>query len=163
MNRIDKGNGNASDAAGRIAGRRAGRWLCGIAVLLAAGSGWTQDAGRDRDVFKGKLFPPNVILEQQDRLGIDKEQYTAIRAAVVEAQGDIAAHEWDLRTAYQNVLAELDKVPIDQERVLKLVGQALEAENAVKKRQVAMLIELRNLLSERQIEQLRESHAQAQR
>ena len=129
--------------------------LFGFVILLVAGLAQAQDAGGDRDVFKGKLFPPNVILEQQERLGIDREQFTAIRAAVVGAQGDIAEHEWDLRTAYRNVLAELDKVPVDKERVLTLVERALQAENEVKKRQVAMLIEVRNLLSQEQIEQLR--------
>lgn len=123
-----------------------------LACLAFAGAA---AEGQERDVFKGKLFPPNVILERQAELGLDKAQFTAIRAAVVAAQGDIAEHEWDLRTAYQNVLAELDKVPVDAERVLGYVEQALAAENEVKKRQVAMLIELRNLLSEEQFAMLK--------
>lgn len=124
--------------------------LAGVGLLLIVSAASAQD----KDVFKGKLFPPNVILEHQDALGLSKEQFTAIRAAVVEVQANVAEHEWDLREAYQRVLAALDETPIDERKVLANVEKALLAENEVKKLQVAMLIELRNLLSAEQVEYL---------
>ena len=69
----------------------------------------------------------------------------------MNVQANVAEHEWDLREAYQNVLAELDKQPIDQAQVLEHVDAALDAENEVKKEQVAMLIKLKNLLTADQI------------
>lgn len=107
-----------------------------------------------KDVFKGKLFAPNIILEHQDELGLTKDQFTAIKAAVVEVQASVAEHEWDLREAYMKTLASLDETPIDEEQVLKNVDAALLAENQVKKLQVRMLIRLRNLLTEEQVEYL---------
>ena len=103
------------------------------------------------DVFKGKLFAPNVILENQAELGLSKQQFTDIRKAVVDVQANVAEHEWDVREAYQNILAELDKTPVDQEQVLEYVDAALRAENEVKKLQVAMLIQLKNLLTAEQV------------
>ncbi len=108
-----------------------------------------------KDVFKGKLFAPNIILEHQDELGLTKEQFTAIKTAVVEVQASIAGHEWDLREAYMKTLASLDESPIDEEKVLKSVEEALLAENQVKQLQVRMLIRLRKLLTEEQVEYLR--------
>jgi Spy/CpxP family protein refolding chaperone len=107
-----------------------------------------------KDVFKGKLFAPNVILEHQDELGLTKEQFTAIKTAVVEVQASIAGHEWDLREAYQQTLASLDETPIDEEQVMKNVKKALLAENQVKQLQVRMLIRLRKLLTPEQVEYL---------
>ncbi len=103
------------------------------------------------DVFKGKLFPPNMILEHQSELALSKQQFTAIKTAVVEVQANVAEHEWDLREAYQNIMAELDKTPVDERRVLEHVNAALLAENQVKKQQVTMLIRLKNLLTAEQI------------
>lgn len=103
------------------------------------------------DVFKGKLFAPNVILESQAELELSKQQFTAIRRAVVDVQANVAEHEWDVREAYQNILAELDRTPIDQEQVLEYVDAALRAENEVKKLQVTMLIQLKNLLTAEQV------------
>lgn len=107
-----------------------------------------------KDVFKGKLFAPNIILEHQDELDLTKEQFTAIKTAVVEVQASIAGHEWDLREAYLQTLASLDESPIDEEKVLKNVEKALLAENQIKQLQVRMLIRLRMLLTDEQVEYL---------
>ena len=106
------------------------------------------------DVFKGKLFAPNVILENQAELGLSKQQFTEIKRAVVDVQANVAEHEWDVREAYQNILAELDRTPIDQALVLEYVDAALRAEKEGKKLQVAMLIRLKNLLTAEQVSYL---------
>lgn len=131
----------------------------GLLILLALAcfsTGSANAADPKQDVFKGKLFPPNVILEHQAELNLSKEQFTAIKAAVVNVQANVAEHEWDLREAYQSIMAELDKQPIDQAQVLEYVDTALDAENEVKKQQVAMLVKLKNLLTDDQIAYLEE-------
>jgi hypothetical protein len=134
--------------------------LMGVILMLVASGALAQGMGQQqKDVFRGKLFAPNIILEHQQELGLSKEQFTAIRAAVVEVQGNVAEHEWDLREAYQRVLADLDESPVDEESVLQNVEAALSAENEVKKLQVAMLIRLRNLLTDEQMEYLQEVRA----
>ena len=129
-----------------------------IFALLTVLCGAAGAASPKDDVFQGKLFPPNVILENQAELKLSKQQFTDIKAAVVAVQANVAEHEWDLREAYQGVLLALDETPIDEKRVLELVDAALLAENAVKKEQVAMLIKLKNLLNEKQIEILESVH-----
>ena len=114
-----------------------------------------------RDVFRGKLFPPNVILEHQDRLGLSKDQFKAIKAAVVEVQSNVAEHEWDMREAYMAIKSELDKSPIDERSILALVDKALLAENEIKKEQMTMLIRLRNLLTAEQVAWLEAQQAEA--
>ena len=122
--------------------------LFGIWLVLFASGAMAQGQA---DVFKGKLFPPNIIIEHQDQLNLSKEQFTAIRAAVVEVQGNVAEHEWDLREAYQRAMADLDESPVDEDKVLENITAVLNAENEVKKLQVAMLVRLRNLLTDEQM------------
>ena len=126
----------------------------GLVILLACAClGVTAASAKEPkdDVFKGKLFAPNVILEHQAELELSKQQFTEIKKAVVDVQANVAEHEWNVREAYQNILAELDRTPIDQEQVLEHVDAALRAENEVKKLQVAMLIQLKNLLTDEQV------------
>jgi Spy/CpxP family protein refolding chaperone len=118
-------------------------------VCLSIGTVSAQQA-KD-DVFKGKLFAPDVILQQQAELNLTKEQFTGIRAAVVEVQSGVAEHEWDMREAYQALLLELDKTPVSEAEVLKYATTALLAENQVKKKQMAMLVKLKNLLTAEQV------------
>ena len=127
----------------------------GIAIIaclmLCAGFAVAQDRGGKPDPFKGKLFAPDIIFKNQTELNLTKEQYTGIKAAVVDVQVNIAEHEWDLREAYQKIMVALDESPIDEKRVLENVNDALLAENQVKKQQVVMLIRLKNLLTDEQI------------
>ena len=124
-------------------------WILAVAVCLAATTSAAQQP--KGDVFQGKLFPPNVILKHQAELNLTKQQFTAIKAAVVEVQANVAEHEWDVREAYRGMMVELDRSPIDTEQVLEHVSVALKAENEVKKQQVTMLITLKNLLTDEQV------------
>ena len=126
-----------------------------MVVLALLVSGAAGAAGEKGDVFKGKLFPPNVILEHQAELQLTKEQFTAIKQAVVQVQADVAEHEWDVREAYQSIMQQLDNDPIDTDATLVQVQKALLAENEVKKLQMSMLIKLRNLLTEEQVAYLK--------
>ena len=122
-----------------------------VLLSLVAGSAFGQ---QKEDVFKGKLFAPNVILENQAELNLSKEQFTKSRAAVVEVQTSVAEHEWDMREAYLNLMAELDKKPVSEAAVLEYATAALLAENEVKTRQMAMLVRLKNLLTAEQVAML---------
>ena len=131
-----------------------------ITAIVCLGTGTAFADNLKADVFKGKLFAPNIILEQQAELHLTKQQFTEIRAAVVEVQSGVAEHEWDMREAYQALMLELDKVPVDEVEVLKHANKALLAENQVKKRQMAMLVRLKNLLNAEQIAYLEALAAQ---
>ncbi len=118
----------------------------------------TVAADNKEDPFKGKLFAPNVILQNQAELGLTKDQFTEIRATVVEVQGNVAEYEWDMREAYLKLMAELDESPISEDRVLEHAEVAMLAENQVKKHQMAMLVRLKNLLTAEQIAYLESKH-----
>ena len=131
----------------------------GIAIIaclmLCTGIAAAQDRGGKPDPFKGRLFAPDIILKNQTELNLTKEQFTGIKTAVVEVQANVAEHEWDMREAYQKLLAALDENPIDETTVLEHVNDAMLAENQVKKQQVAMLIRLKNLLNDEQVAYLK--------
>ncbi len=130
--------------------------LC-LLVMISMGMG-TAVAEEPKDVFKGKLFAPNIILENRDALQLSKEQFTKIRAAVVEVQSGVAEHEWDMQEAYQALILELDKSPVSEQKVLEYAGVALQAENQVKKKQMAMLVRLKNLLTDDQVSYLESTY-----
>jgi len=126
-----------------------GIYILMLVALLGASSAGAADT--KEDIFKGKLFAPNIILEHQGELELSKEQFTAIKKAVVQVQANVAEHEWDMREAYQSIMRSLDETPINEDQALEFVGKALLAENEVKKEQMMMLIRLRNLLTTEQI------------
>ncbi len=128
--------------------------VCAGLVLFLLCFG-TAVADRGADVFRGKLFPPNLVLEHRDELELSREQFTSIREAVVQVQANVAEHEWDMREAYLRIMEELDAESIDEERVLEIANEALLAENEIKKQQMAMLIRVRGILTDEQVAYLR--------
>jgi len=122
-----------------------------VCLTLCFGVAMAQDRGGKPDPFKGKLFAPDIILRNQAELNLTKEQFTAIKGAVVDVQANVAEHEWDVREAYQKTLALLDESPIDERKVVESINDLLLAENQVKKKQVRMLIRLKNLLNDEQV------------
>ena len=126
-----------------------------LCLALVSSAGLARGLGGKGDVFRGKLFPPKIIMQHREDLGLTKKQFTAIRGIVVEVQTGVAEHEWDMQEAYRRVLSKLDESPIDESQVLENVRAVLMAENQVKLMQVTMLIRLRNLLTAEQIEYLK--------
>ncbi|MDJ0759267.1 MAG: hypothetical protein QNJ19_07705 [Woeseiaceae bacterium] len=133
-----------------------------VFLLLACVAFNAASANETRDIFKGKLFPPNVVLENRGELDLTREQYTAIRAAVVEVQTQVAEHEWDMQEAYTSVLESLDERPLDEQQIISNVKAVLAAENKVKLAQMGMLIRIRNLLSDEQIEFLESNWSESE-
>ena len=133
-----------------------------VIAIMACVAFSAASANETRDIFKGKLFPPNVVLEYRTELDLSKEQYTAIRAAVVEVQTQVAEHEWDMQEAYTSVLESLDEQPLDEQQIISKVKAVLAAENKVKLAQMGMLIRIRNLLSDEQIEFLESTWSEAE-
>ena len=129
--------------------------LVTLLVCSAVAAAQGQGQGPAKEPFKGKLFAPDVILANRDELQLSDEQLAGIRSAVIDVQTNIAEHQWDLRDAYQLVLSDLDEAPVNEATVLEHVQAAMNAENEVKKLQVAMLIKLRNLLTEDQFAYLK--------
>lgn len=138
--------------------RKGNSLISGVFVLIACLGLANGALAQDKDPFKGKLFPPNVILENQDALELSRDQFTEIRAAVVEVQSSIAEFEWDMREAYMKLMAELDERPVSEDAVIEHASVALLAENEVKKRQMALLVRLKNLLTAEQIAYLEANH-----
>ena len=138
--------------------RQGNSLISGVFVLIACLGLASGVQAQDKDPFKGKLFPPNVILENQQELGLSREQFTEIRAAVVDVQSSVAEFEWDMREAYMKLMEELDKRPVSEDAVVEHATRAMLAENEVKKRQMAMLVRLKNLLTPEQIAYLEANH-----
>ena len=78
-----------------------------------------EDAPSQRAAHFLQHFFRIVILENRADLDLSREQFTEIRAAVVEVQGNIAGHEWDMQQAYLRLIEALDEQPIDEDAVLE--------------------------------------------
>jgi hypothetical protein len=112
------------------------------------------------------FFPPELVLQHIQELGLEPKQRITILAAVKEAQGDLFDLQIQMADRSQELLRMLrgnsGRVPaagdqpdkVDEARVLAQVDRVLAVERDIKRRQMQLLIRLRNTLTVEQQETL---------
>jgi Spy/CpxP family protein refolding chaperone len=109
----------------------------------------------DPDPFGGRLLPIELVMAFRKQIDLTPEQNKRIGALVVELQQNVAGKQWEMQTAFTDLLEQLDQKPIDEQRALDLTKRAVDIENQIKVEQLRMLIRVRNMLTDTQVEFLR--------
>lgn len=102
----------------------------------------------------GRLFPPSLIMRQQQELGLSSSQAEAIKAEMRNFQGKVVDIQWDLNDRQARLDALLEAEQIDAAAAESAIDAVLQSENALKKAHLVMLIAIRNALEPAQVAQL---------
>ena len=108
------------------------------------------------DPIHKHLFPPELIMSNQNAIGLDQAQKEAIRAEILEAQTRFTELQWKLHDAMEMLGSLLEQEPTDEEAVMAHLDQLLDTEREVKRAQLTLMIRLKNALEPEQRERLRE-------
>ena len=102
------------------------------------------------DPFAGKLFPPELIMEHQAEIGLDDRQREAILKEIERAQSQFPRLQWQLQAASQQLVKLLDAPQVDEAKALAQASEVMKLETEIKKTHLALLIRIRNVLTEAQ-------------
>ena len=109
----------------------------------------------NHDPLAGLMFPPEMILEHAEELNLTVEQKTAIRNEVKNSQGKFTDLQFQLQDQFQafaKLLHTTDKT--DERAALAALDQALDTERQIKRLHIGMVIRIKNLLTQEQIQKL---------
>lgn len=111
--------------------------------------------GPGSDPLAGAFFPPELVMQHQQKLALTEPQRTAIVQAMQRAQPRFIELQWQLQ-AEMEALSELAQAERPEEaRVLQQLDRVLELERQTKRTQIEMLLRIKSTLTEAQQEQLR--------
>ena len=131
-----------------------------LAALGAAAIARAEPAAEDP---LGKyLFPPDVVMKYSQELGLDERQRTAVKENVQKAQTKFVDLQFELQEATQKMIHLLQARPVDEAAVLAAADKVLGLERDIKRTQLALLVRLKNLLSEAQQAKLTELRKRAE-
>ena len=120
-----------------------------IILFFAANiSLWAQQ--QQDDPIGRNLFPPELVMNHQNEIGLREDQRTAIRSNIQKAQSKFVDIQWRLQDETEKMAAMLRQRPIDESRVLAQADIVMNLEREIKKTQLALLIRIKNSLSEEQ-------------
>jgi Spy/CpxP family protein refolding chaperone len=121
-----------------------------LPVLLCATVAHADAPRPGDDPIAARLFPPELIMQHQEQLGIDDAQRTAILAEVQKTQAAVLPLQWQIQAATSEMLKLLDQSKIDEARVLAQADKVMAIERQLKRAHLGLLVRLRNLLSDAQ-------------
>lgn len=132
------------------------RRLCIILFVLGFSGSVYGLEPREHDPIKQLLFPPELIMQYRAELDLDPEQQETLRAELKRAQATVFDLKWQMREEGEALAGILKQTPIDETELLEQAGKVMTLEQQIKKTHLTLLARLKNMLSERQLEMLKE-------
>ena len=124
-------------------------WVAGVMAQGAA-----VDQKDNREILRMGLYPPDILMRQQQRLGITDSQRTDIAALVRSFQGQVTELQWSMPAEQQKLREMLNQPDIDSEAALAQVVTVLEMESEFKLNHFKLLIAIKKELTPEQIDML---------
>jgi Spy/CpxP family protein refolding chaperone len=129
-----------------------------LIVLLSAVAAWAEPAGDDP--IAKVVFPPDLVMKYSQEINLDERQRAAIKENVQKAQSKFVDVQWELQTESQKLARLLQAKQVDEAAVLAEVDKVLALEREVKRTQIALVVRIKNLLTEAQQAKLMELRRQ---
>jgi Spy/CpxP family protein refolding chaperone len=126
-----------------------------ISVVATAQSppAGTTPTGATDDIAQN-LFPPDLVLKYRDVIGLDEAQSRTLKGLVQKAQGRFLDLQWDMQAEVGKLVELLRPPRVDESAALAQVDKVLGMERDVKKAQISLLIQIKNLLNPAQQQKL---------
>lgn len=125
-------------------------------VSLAQGQGLDDAKGKREAIMMG-LYPPDIIMKHQQRLGITNSQRKKISRAVQEFQSEVAELQWTMQNDQQQLRQLFSGYVIETDEALALAERVLALESQFKLAHFRLLIAIKNELTEEQIDMVDQS------
>jgi Spy/CpxP family protein refolding chaperone len=132
------------------------RKLILIAILFGAFAARAED-----DPFRDVFFPPELIMQNQQALGLTEDQRNSLRSEILKAQTAFTELQWKLQDEMEKLLGLVRQQPADERRSLAQLDRVLAEEREVKRAQVTLMLRIRNALRTEQVAKLKELQARA--
>ncbi len=127
------------------------------ALAAAAPAGAEAPGGGPRpDPIAARLYPPELVMSHQRELGIDDRQREAIIEQIEKAQSQIVKLQWQMQAASEQLVKLLDAPRVDEAQALAQAERVMTLERDFKKVHLALLIRIRNVLTDTQRARLAE-------
>ena len=120
--------------------------LCAV----AAGEAQQQPQQPPDDPLARVLFPPELVMQHQQDIGLRAEQRVTITKAIQDFQSKVVDLQWRMQDQSQRLATLLDKPAVDQAAALAQVDEVLGVEREVKRAHITLLIQIKNTLSAEQ-------------
>ncbi len=126
----------------------------GAFLLLNSQSLMAQSNSEDQDPLQKYIYPPELIMNNQQKIGLSDEQREKIIAIVNESQEKFNVFQWDLQSQSEIFVGIIKQENVDEVKALEQLDNILALEEKIKKTQISLFIRIKNQLTPEQQNQL---------
>jgi len=117
---------------------------------------------RPPDPIAQNLFPPELVMQNRQALGLSEEQKAAIKDELMKASARFNDLNWQMQDEMETMANLTRGTTVDEQRVLAQLDKILNIEREVKRTQISLSIRLKNKLTAEQQAQLQQLQQQMQ-
>jgi len=115
------------------------------------------------DPLGENLFPPELVIQYQEALGLTEEKITLLETELHQAQARFADLQEQLQAEAEKMVELVKQGRPDESKTLAQLDKVLNLEREIKRAQIALLIKIKNSLTPEQQTKLREIKKQSSR
>jgi len=108
------------------------------------------------DPLAGNLFPPELVMQYRQELGITDEQKTFIRDEAIKASTRFNQLQFQMQDEMESMVTLMKGVTVDEQKALAELDKVLNIEREVKRTQLGLSIRIKNKLTPEQQTKLQE-------
>jgi Spy/CpxP family protein refolding chaperone len=130
-------------------------FLIVLSTWLSAASLFAQQ-NPSNDPMGKAFFPPDLVMQKQDAIGLTEAQRNSINKELQSAQSEFMNLQWDLARESEKLKLLIENEKPSETDVLAQLDKILAIENKIKKRQLILLVRIKNQLTHEQQEKLQQ-------
>ena len=127
-----------------------------VAIGLGAGILQAQTPRDAEDPLARLLFDPQLVLKHAQELALQPAQRTTIIGAIKEAQADLLDLQLQMAERHQDLVKAMEATRVDEGASLALADKVMGLERDMKRKQLQLLIRIKNALTREQQDRLQE-------
>lgn len=131
--------------------------ICALLCLLAGFAAAQQPAPAPvpgpqpgPDPLGQSFFPPELVMQNQQAIGLTDEQKSYLRTELRDAQLKFTDLQWKLQDEAEKMVALVKQPHVDEQQALAQLEKVLSVEREVKRAQIALLVHIKNKLTPEQ-------------
>ncbi|MBI1748343.1 MAG: hypothetical protein HYR55_17440 [Acidobacteria bacterium] len=125
--------------------------LCGLWLLMIGG---LTAQPSHRDLMAEALFAPELVMHNQQAIGLSEEQKAYIKAEIQKAATRFTDLNWQIQSEMETMAALVKSERVDETRAMTQLDKLLGIEREIKRTQLGLLFRIKNKLTAEQQAQL---------
>lgn len=124
--------------------------LLSVCALLLLGTGVARSQRPDQDPIGQNFFPPELVMQNQEAIGLNEEQKTYLKTEIRQAQMKFTEWQWKLQDEMEKLVSLVKQPHVEEQEALAQLEKVLTMEREIKREQVTLLVRIKNKLTQEQ-------------